>query len=799
MGRKEDLERHIRESYELIRDYETIIRQTDSPKERQRAKHAIEEQREVIKGHGEEYLRLCRNLEVPPAQFIAEILTVVMESAPQDRKQKGRRTVRVLLIALVITILAGLVIWPWLREVFPPVPTPTPTPSPTPPVVRTNPAVTLGSHAWRARVGNSEILTGTYANLEPDVWHLYGIVEAEEGRFIPYGPFEPPASEGVWAIQVRFPWPVDGSREVFFHTRAVLVDTLADKILQSAVGNPLTPEDLSGEDWANTYGPLAGTPLTRAERIAFASEKSGNDDIFVINADGSGLTRLTDDPADDLDPAWSPDGIRIAFTSQREGTRQLYVMGADGQDVRHVLTDTAMSPQAPSWSPDGEWIAFHTWHDGDLDIYKVRVNGTDSARLTDTPGRDIYPVWSPGGEYILFLSERAEDDAGYSELYRMDADGSNVIRLTYNEVSEEYATWSPDGQRILFIRDVAGNHDVYLMAADGSEAQWLANVDYDRHPAFAPDGRRFVFDSSVNRRQLLLAALQGGEPAQIQTGLAKSFLPAWSPVPGDERIAFVGRFDGDWEIYIMWDDGTGLLRLMDNDSNEVQPRISPAGQQVAFVSDVDGDYEIWLEDARIPTPWTRLTNNTAKDRQPAWSPDGQKLAFASDRAGDWDIYVMNTNGTGVVQLTHDPAEDSFPAWSPDGQRIVFYSTRSGDGDIYVMDATDGDNVTALVANPGYDWSPAWSLDGRTLAFASARDYGGTYATELYSLDLLSGSLVRLTYSPGYDAVPLWSSDGRRIYFTSDRYWGIDDVWVMDADGSNARNLTEDARSDVLGP
>jgi Tol biopolymer transport system component len=334
-----------------------------------------------------------------------------------------------------------------------------------------------------------------------------------------------------------------------------------------------------------------------------------------------------------------------------------------------------------------------------------------------------------------------------------------------------------------------------------------ADRDYDRHPTFAPDGRRFVFDSSVDRRQMFLATLDSDEMVQIETGLARSSWPSWSPVSGDERILFVGRTDGDWELYTMWDDGTDLVRLTDNDSEEIQPRVSPDGRTVAFASDLgederDDDYEIWLTDARAPSEWVRLTDNQTDDWHPAWSPDGSKLAFASkqDQDGSWDIYVMNANGTGEMRLTTDSAEDSYPAWSPDGKRIAFYSERTGDGDIYVMDVSNGLGVTALVTSDGFDCSPAWSPDDRALAFASARDHGGTYATEIYLLDLLSENVSRLTDNDGHDGSPLWSSDGRRIFFTSDRRWGIDDIWVMNADGSDPHNLTEDDRSDLFeGP
>jgi hypothetical protein len=162
-------------------------------------------------------------------------------------------------------------------------------------VIRTNPIVTLTSHESQVYVGSHETLKGTYLNMKPGDWLLYGIVELGNERFVPYGPFEPQTGSGAWAIDVIFPWPTDGARDIFFHTLAVLASTHADEILRSSVGSPLSAADLSADDWNVILGPVTQLKLTCAERIAFASDKPGNDDIFVINADGTGLLRLTDD------------------------------------------------------------------------------------------------------------------------------------------------------------------------------------------------------------------------------------------------------------------------------------------------------------------------------------------------------------------------------------------------------------------------------------------------------------------------------------------------------------------------
>ena len=117
------------------------------------------------------------------------------------------------------------------------------------------------------------------------------------------------------------------------------------------------------------------------------------------------------------------------------------------------------------------------------------------------------------------------------------------------------------------------------------------------------------------------------------------------------------------------------------------------GGRIAFYSYRDGNAEIYAVNAD-GTGVVRLTDNEAADRFPAWSPDGGRIAFHSDRDGNYDIFVMNADGTGVVRLTDDEAYDVYPAWSPDGGRIAFMSERDGNYDIYVMNVA-GSDVSAL--------------------------------------------------------------------------------------------------------
>ena len=122
---------------------------------------------------------------------------------------------------------------------------------------------------------------------------------------------------------------------------------------------------------------------------------SAEGDIWTMDVDGSARTRLTTDPAEDFDPAWSPDGSRIAFRSHRDGNEEVYVMAADGSGQRN-LSQHPRSDYSPAWSPDGATIAFASDRDGDPnEIYVMDADGSNQVRVTDNPGIDEYPTWSP--------------------------------------------------------------------------------------------------------------------------------------------------------------------------------------------------------------------------------------------------------------------------------------------------------------------------------------------------------------------------------------------------------------------
>ena len=139
-------------------------------------------------------------------------------------------------------------------------------------------------------------------------------------------------------------------------------------------------------------GGESGGPHTDSE-IAFFSDRDANFEIYVMKGDGSEQIRLTDNPARDYWPVWSPDGSKIAFASYRDGNWGIFVMNADGTAETRLTSGAA--DQEPAWSRDGSAIAFASQRDGNYEVYVMNADGTGQTNLTNSPANDRWPTWSP--------------------------------------------------------------------------------------------------------------------------------------------------------------------------------------------------------------------------------------------------------------------------------------------------------------------------------------------------------------------------------------------------------------------
>jgi TolB protein len=281
--------------------------------------------------------------------------------------------------------------------------------------------------------------------------------------------------------------------------------------------------------------------VTLAGRLAFASNQDGNWEIYAINLTGlpdlSGLhlTRLTDHAADDLYPAWSPDGQRLAFTSRRDGDSEIYVLGLaertasprDGSLQR--VTRRPSEEWAPAWSPDGKRLAYQSDRNGQSDIYISAADGSGETRLTPYEGNHESPHWSPDGRQLVFDSDLDVGEAVHASInvYFVNADGSDPRRFFSHG---ESPTWSPDGKTIAFTAVREGRWQILVLNTDGSGYRQVTTGAYDaRYPAWSPDGRWLAFaGNETGHWEIYLMPIADGRPIRLTYGTADSSYPAWN-------------------------------------------------------------------------------------------------------------------------------------------------------------------------------------------------------------------------------------------------------------------------------
>lgn len=261
---------------------------------------------------------------------------------------------------------------------------------------------------------------------------------------------------------------------------------------------------------------------------------------------------------------------------------------------------------------------------------------------------------------------------------------------------------------------------------------------------------------------------------------------------GDGRITQV-------DLFVMNADGSNQNAIMFTAEKEGAPYWSPDGETIALVSSPASDvYLIKLDDPAL----VNITNNRERAEYAlSWSPDGSMIAFSagfyvtktqnsliSTRGVDLtNIYVMNADGSNVVQLTDAETSSSNPAWSPDGTMIAFSRRMNDSSEIFVVKVASGETsrLTSFQHRKGHALQPSWSPDGEFIVYNFK---GNSSNSDLYLLEVKSGRSSRLTDTPGNDEYPAWSPDGGKIAFTTTTNpWKY--VFVIDSDGSNLTALS----------
>ncbi len=245
-------------------------------------------------------------------------------------------------------------------------------------------------------------------------------------------------------------------------------------------------------------------------KIAFVSTRDGDEEIYVIEADGTNETRLTTEPGRDIHPMFSPDGKRVTFTRRPLSgiaDETIYVMDpadvdpVDGDGDNIVMLTPATPPNFMSaYSPDGSRLVFMRQEGGDNEIWSMNADGTNPVRLTDNSQNEGRPVFSPDGTKIVF-SRRDPNAADLSlrrlDIYVMNADGTDQTRLTSTTANESNPRFSPNGEKLAFDKATPpGTADLYLMNPDGTDQTRLtSDPGSEEFPAFSPDGEQLAFAS----------------------------------------------------------------------------------------------------------------------------------------------------------------------------------------------------------------------------------------------------------------------------------------------------------------
>ena len=279
---------------------------------------------------------------------------------------------------------------------------------------------------------------------------------------------------------------------------------------------------------------------TSMPRIVFETDRDGDHEIYVMNADGSNQVNLTNNPALDAAPVWSPDGSRVAFASDRDGgNRNIWVMNADGSGLVK-LTNFSGGAGYPTWSPDSSMISF----DSGSDIYRMNADGSEQNNLTNNEKNEGYPSWSPDGAWITFDAGGYEefdadtydnDVTGNFAIYAISVADGAVVQVTDLSGNSGDASWHPDSLRLVYSsnKDGAeeGNYEIYMINVDGSGDRKITRADgADTDPSVSHDGSKVAFDSDRDGdSEIYVVSTDGTGTVQLTVNSAWDGMPSWSP------------------------------------------------------------------------------------------------------------------------------------------------------------------------------------------------------------------------------------------------------------------------------
>jgi len=484
------------------------------------------------------------------------------------------------------------------------------------------------------------------------------------------------------------------------------------------------------------------------------------------------FSQLTHGPGQELFPSLSPDGRTMAYASDAAGNFDIYAQRVGGENAINLTRDSTADDTQPAFAPDGERIAFRSERQGG-GLFVMGATGESVRRVADF---GYHPAWSPDGQQLLCVTQSVTDPAlrfSVSQLWVITV--ATGERRLLSEGDAAQPAWSPNGHRIAYWAKTpgAGPGVVFTIPAAGGEPVAVTTDPFiNWNPVWAPDGRYLYFssnrDGSMNVWRVAIDERTGettGRPAAVTSGVAASSQHVTISKDGS-RIAYAARVETMNLQRVAFDPAAAAIRgnaqpITRGSRAVAQPHVSPDGATLAFNSSGQQE-DIWVVQAD-GTGLLQLTDDAARDRAARWSPDGQRIAFYSDSTGQLEIWAINRDGSGLQQLTRSPGAH-YPVWSPDGLWMA-YSTHRPNGAFIFETGKPWDAQTPRPlpvipdATQSFEiWS--WSPDGRLLAgqkHLADLSHAGIGVHELGSQEI--------EWLTDFGEWPVFLKDGRRILFS----------------------------------